>query len=151
MIRPALQTDGAQVVTLITSILAGEFPLDQGAYPADDLERIPETYAGPLNAFLVAEEDHRIVGTCGIKADGTETAILRRLFVDPRCRGKGIGSELLISALNFCRKNGFREIVIRTSTRMEQAIRLCRAQGFQEEGVWDLGQVKLVRFRLKLT
>ena len=151
MIRQALPTDGMQIVSLIKAILSAEFPADQGAYPTQDLERLTQTYAGPLNTFFVAEENQKIVGTCGVMADGKETAILRRLFVDPNSRGKGIGSELLKAALVFCRQKGFQEIVIRTSSRMEQAIRLCCAQGFQEDGVWDLGQVKLIRFRLKLT
>lgn len=151
MIRQALPADETRIMTLVKSILSAEFPADQGAYPTQDLERLTQTYAGPSNTFFVAEENQKIIGTCGVMADGLETAIVRRLFVEPNARGKGIGSELLKAALAFCREHGFREILIRTSSRMEQAIRLCRAQGFEEDGQWDLGQVKLIRFRLKLT
>lgn len=149
-IRPSQPSDVPQVVQLVTSILQKEFSKDQSAYPADDLERIPEMYSAPNNTFLVAEEDHRIVGTCGVKADSPKTAILRRLFVGSACRGKGVGSALLRQALVFCRQRGFREVIIRTSTRMEAAIRLCSAEGFQEDGRWTLGDVTLVLFRLRL-
>ncbi|MBI3317714.1 MAG: GNAT family N-acetyltransferase [Candidatus Omnitrophica bacterium] len=151
MIRKADPQDVPQVVELVASILSKEFPSDQSAYATDDLSRLMETYAEPQNTFLVAEEGPRIVGTCGVKADGSEAAILRRLFVSPDCRGKGVGQALLEAALRFCREKGFREVIIRTSTRMEQAIRLCRSLGFQEDGSWAMGEVTLIRFRLRLT
>ena len=151
MIRPAQPADGPQVVELITTILSKEFPAECTAYSTEDLQELMESYRAPDNTFLVAEEDHRIVGTCGVKADGAQSAILRRLFVDSHHRGKGIGRGLLEGALQFCRGHGFREIIIRTSTGMGQAIRLCQALGFQEDGRWSLGQVTLIRFRLRLT
>ncbi len=149
-IRPSKPADVSQVVGLVTSILQKEFSRDQSAYPSDDLEKISALYAGPDSRFFVAEEGDRIVGTCGVKADSKKAAILRRFFVDSSCRGKGVGSSLLKQALAFCRERGFREVVIRTSTRMEGAIRLCRAQGFQEDGRGDVGDVTLVLFRLRL-
>lgn len=151
MIRPAQGADLAEIKTLITSILSHEFPIDQSAYTAEDLGHLADSYPPPSSTFLVAEEANRIIGTCAVKAESLKTAILRRLFVDPRYRGQGIGHSLLKEALSFCRAQGFREIVIRTSTRMEQAIRLCRSLSFQEAGRWELGAVILIRFRLKLS
>ena len=149
-IRPCKSSDAPQVVELVSGILAREFSEDQAAYPVDDLQRLSETYRGPNGLFLVAEDAGRIVGTCGVKAEDSHTAILRRLFVDASCRGKGIGRGLLEEAVAFCRKRGFRDVWIRTSARMDRAIRLCRALGFQEEGRWTLGEVTLVRYRLRL-
>ena len=151
VIRLAAAADSPRVVELVTTVLAKEFPGDQAAYATDDLQRLAETYQGPSSTFLVAEEDRQIVGTCGVKAETPQTAILRRLFVDSKYRGRGVGSGLLGEALAFCRARGFQEIVIRTSTHMEQAIRLCRSQGFKEDGRWTLGQVTLIRFHLRLT
>lgn len=149
-VRTWRPSDIPHVVQLVRSILQQEFFKDQSAYPAADLERIPEMYSAPDSTFLVAEEEDRIVGTCGVKAESPQTAILRRFFVVPACRGRGVGAALLRQALEFCRMRGFRDVVIRTSTRMETAIRLCRAHGFKEEGRWMLGEVTLVLFRLKL-
>ncbi len=150
-IRAWQPSDSPQIVGLVTTILEREFPGDQRAYPAEDLEHLAETYQGPADTFLVAEEDNRVIGTCGVKADAPRTAILRRLFVDPEYRGKGVGRSLLNEALAFCKKKGFREVIIRTSTGMRQAIQLCNSMGFQQDGKWSLGEVTLVRFRLKLT
>ncbi|MBI3322794.1 MAG: GNAT family N-acetyltransferase [Candidatus Omnitrophica bacterium] len=150
MIRPSQPADAPQIVSLVSGILKREFPRDQAAYPPEDLDRIAEHYLGPGSTFLVAEEERKIVGTLGVKQEDAKIAILRRLFVDPSCRGKGVGSQLLKQALDFCRAQGFREVVIRTSSNMDQAIRLCCSAGFKEQGRWTLGDVTLVRFHLKL-
>lgn len=150
-IRPCVHSDAPRIVELVSGILAREFSADQAAYPVDDLERLSETYRGPNGIFLVAEDAGRIVGTCGVKAEDSHTALLRRLFVEASHRGKGIGRRLLEEAVAFCRKRGFRDVMIQTSARMERAIQLCRAIGFREEGRWALGEVTLVRYRLRLT
>ena len=150
VIRPSQPVDAPRIADLVSGILKREFPADQKAYPAEDLQRIAEHYQGPGSTFLVAEDGRKIVGTCGVKQESPKTAILRRLFVDPSCRGKGVGSLLLKEALEFCRAQGFREVVIRTSSNMGQAIRLCSALGFKEQGRWTLGGVTLLRLHLKL-
>ncbi len=149
--RQVEEKDGKEVRELVTSILANEFPADSSAYVVDDLNHLIEKYSGPKEAFFVAEHNNRIIGTCGVKSDGPTMAILRRFFVDPEQRGCGIGTGLLKEALGFCKTNGFREVVIRTSDRMDRAIRLCQLFGFREEGRWTMGEVNLVRFRLRLT
>jgi GNAT superfamily N-acetyltransferase len=151
VIRKTKSEDAPLVLKLVTSILSDEFPDAQSAYAVDDLHRLAETYKTPNSVFFVAEESRQIIGTCGIKADGTETAILRRLFVDKKFRGKGVGYKLLQEALSFCKKRGFREVVIRTSTQMDQAIRLCLSVGFVEDGRWPMGQVTLIIYRLRLS
>lgn len=150
MIRPSQPGDSPQILQLVSEILGREFPQDRQAYPADDLEQIAEHYGGPGSTFLVAEDGRKIVGTVGVKREDARVAILRRLFVDPAYRGQGVGMRLLKTALEFCRDREFREVVIRTSSNMEQAIRLCCSLGFQEQGRWTLGDVTLVRFHLKL-
>lgn len=151
MIRKTKTEDAPHVLKLVNSILAEEFPDDQSAYAVNDLNSLAESYQAPNSVFFVAEEKRHIIGTCGVKAEGSETAILRRFFVDKQFRGQGIGCGLLKEALQFCKDRGFREVVIRTSTSMEQAIRLCRSFGFTEDERWPMGQVTLVLYRLRLS
>lgn len=151
IIRSWKQSDCPQIVELVAAILKQEFPKAQSAYPMEDLKDLSKNYAGENDAFLVAEEGGRVIGTCGVKADGSKTAILRRLFVLSEYRGKGVGRSLLQESLVFCRKKKFREVIIRTSDTMERAVRLCRAAGFKPDGDWSLGGVTLVRYRLGLS
>ncbi len=116
-----------------------------------DLQNLEKSYGGTGDSFLVAEEEGRVIGTCGVKADGEKTAILRRFFVNSGHRGKGVGRGLLEQALAFCREKRFKEVVIRTSASMEQAIRVCRKAGFEPDGDWSFSGATLVRYRLKLS
>lgn len=134
----------------MTGILAREYPGAQTAYPADDLAHPAAAYGGPRDAFFIAEWRGRVAGTCAVKAEGPATALLRRLFVDAACRGRGVGSHLLEAALTHCRAEGFRTVRIRTSDRMVAAIRACRAKGFHEDERLQLGPVQLVRMTLRM-
>ena len=150
-IRTCQPSDTAEITQLITRILASEFPKDQVAYSTEDLQSIAKSYQGPTNVFMVAEDQSKIVGTCGVKGEDAKTAILRRFFVDPATRGKGVGTALLNEALSFCKKQGYKQVIIRTSAGMEKAIRLCQLKGFKPEGEWSLGGVKLVRYALRIS
>ena len=151
IIRPWKVSDSPQIVELVQTILKQEFPQDQKAYPVGDLQDLQKSYGGTGDSFLVAEENGRVIGTCGVKADGDKIAILRRFFVDSSHRGKGVGRGLLDEALTFCRKRKFKEVVIRTSASMEQAINICRKAGFGPDGDWSFNDATLVRYKLKLS
>ncbi len=151
IIRTWKVSDSPQIIQLVQTILKQEFPNDQKAYPAEDLQNLEKSYGGTGDSFLVAEEEGRVIGTCGVKADGDKTAILRRFFVDSSHRGKGVGRGLLEQALAFCRKKNFEEVIIRTAASMEQAIQVCRKAGFQPDGDWSFSGATLVRYKLRLS
>lgn len=145
--RPA---DGPAVQALVTGILAREYPDAQAAYPAEDLARVEVAYGGTRDTFLVAEAEGRIVGTCGIKEEDARTALLRRLFVDPRWRGQGVGSALVAAAIAHCRTQGYSDVRIRTSDRMTAAIAVCVREGFHEVQRLSLGTVHLVQLNVRI-
>lgn len=143
--------DAEPVRALIGGILAQEFPAETGAYPAADLAHVASAYGGPREVFWVAEVQGQLVGTCAVKDEGAEGALLRRLFVHPQHRARGIGARLVDAAIAHCRRQGFRDLTIRTSNRMQQAMALCVRRGFREEERLALGPVQLVRFTLRIT
>lgn len=85
-LRQFKKDDAKGVKDLILSILTGEYPFDKSAYSDSDLDRIGEIYGGQKESFFVIEAGGTIAGTVGIKEDSKETALLRRLFVDPKYR-----------------------------------------------------------------
>jgi N-acetylglutamate synthase-like GNAT family acetyltransferase len=56
--------------------------------PSDDL-------SPPSGLFLVARQEGAAVGCAGLKLLPRNTAEVRRVFVTPAARGRGIGSGLL--------------------------------------------------------
>ncbi len=149
-LRRFRKEDAKGVQTLILCILSKEYPFDRSAYSDSDLERIAETYGGPRDAFFVIEENGDVVGTIGIKEETGEDALLRRLFVDLKHRKRGYGSELLESAVAFCREKGYKRISFRCTGRMADAMTLCAKKGFKEKEKLEVGGFKIHRLELGL-
>lgn len=149
-IRKFVETDCLKVKEMILSILEKEYPFDRKAYSDTDLESIGATYGGSRDVFFVIEKEGRIIATAGIKEDSSQTALLRRVFVDSGERRKGYGSQLLNKAIEFCREKGYKEVVFRATSKMIQAIELCKKHGFKEMEKLDLGGFFIYKFSLDL-
>jgi len=149
-IRKFQEKDAGSVKELVNSILYKEFPLSSKAYQIDDIDSIAKAYNGARDIFYVLEEDNKIIGTAGVKEDTKQAALLRRVYVHPSCRGKGYGSVLLNSAIDFCRENGYRNIIFRSTSQMKDAINMCVKKGFCEEERLNLGDIQVIKFVLKL-
>lgn len=149
-IRKFIETDGVKIKELILSILEKEYPFDRKAYSDTDLENIAATYGGPRDIFFVIEKEGQIIATAGIKEDSREVALLRRVFVSPAERRKGYGSKLLGKTVTFCEENGYKEMVFRATSKMVQAIELCKKSGFKEAEKLDLGGFFIHKFVLNL-
>ena len=150
LIRPVQAADTGAVKNLILQILGSEYAEDQQAYPAEDLEDPCQAYGADGDLFLVAEDQGKIVGTCAIKRDEQDVALMRRLFVDSGCRGKGVGSQLVDRALEHCKSSGAKRVQIRTADRMAAAIELCKKKGFEEEDrfTWESSTLVLLKLQL---
>jgi len=131
-LRQFKKDDADGVKNLILTILTNEYPFDRAAYSDSDLDRIGEVYGGDMDSFFVIEDSDQIVGTVGVKGDGKEEALLRRLFVSSNHRRQGYGMQLLAKAIEFCREKGYRRVFFRCTDRMADAMRLCVKQGFKE-------------------
>ena len=150
-IRAFVEADGPKVKELILSILEKEYPFDRKVYSDTDLENILATYGGPRDTFFVIEQENAVIGTAGIKEDSKETALLRRVFVNPAERRKGYASQLLEKAIAFCREKGYKEVAFRATSKMVEAINLCKKAGFREAEKLDVGGFFIHKFVLDIT
>lgn len=150
MVRQYKPEDSEGVKALILSILSQEYPFDKGAYADSDIFDITGAYSGNKNAFFVYQEGNRILGTVGIKSDSDNVALLRRFFVDPRHRKKGIGTSLLKKCIEFCKDNGYREVVFRATDRMKSAMSLIKKNGFDEKENLEVAGFHIHMYLLKL-
>lgn len=142
--------DEDNVLELVNGIMDQEFGDDTAAYPTEDLERLPQSYGALGEAFFVALDGHKLVGTVGIKKEDERIALLRRLFVAAPYRRRNIGVELIDQALKFCHEVGYSEVIFRTTSRMERAIGLCQKRGFRQKAKLKLGPIELLKFSLSI-
>ncbi|OGW87223.1 MAG: hypothetical protein A3C35_06950 [Omnitrophica bacterium RIFCSPHIGHO2_02_FULL_46_11] len=149
-IRKCQSSDEPAARELIVNVLQREFPKDAQNIPSDDLDDIGSSYGKLGEAFFIALSNGKIVGTVGIKQEDERTAFLRRLFVAPEFRRKQIGSQLIERAVEFCREVGYDEIIFKTTSTMDKAVRLCEKRGFVPKAKLGVGPVQLLKFALFL-
>ncbi|GAB1602350.1 N-acetyltransferase 8-like [Argonauta hians] len=108
--------------------------------PLRDISDVAGVYlSDPNNNFWVAVCKDKVVGTIAIvKKDKAsfdknvkKAAWLRRMFVHPDYRRRGIARDLLNSSIEFCRGQGYDAIELITTEVNEQARQLYRQTGFR--------------------
>jgi putative acetyltransferase len=82
-----------------------------------------------------------------VLADGIEAAEVKRLWVEPRFRGHGLGRRLMLSAIDWARAHAFSAVVLDTvNEAMPEAAELYRSLGFKEIARFNENPVPGVRF-----
>src|SRR5436309_15672764 len=90
----------------------------------------PEEVAGGRGAFLVVYQEGTPVGCGALRLLDPETAELKRMYVSPSMRGKGLGRRLVAALQAEARALGVRRLVLETGVRQAAAIALYRATGY---------------------
>jgi putative acetyltransferase len=103
-----------------------EFGFELDAELDRDLDDPAATYA----ALWVAVEDDEVVGSVALRELGEGAVELKRMYLRPDQRGRGLGRNLLTLALDWARTNDVDVIRLDTSERMVAAQRLYEAYGF---------------------
>ena len=105
-----------------------------GAYPepgATHFRLDPGEVAEGRGAFLVVRLDGRPVACGALRRLEEGTGELKRMYVAPDERGRGIGRALLAALEEEARRLGLARLVLETGTRQTQAIALYRRAGFE--------------------
>jgi putative acetyltransferase len=73
----------------------------------------------------------KVVGSVALRDLGDGAVELKRMYLRPDQRGRGLGRQLLGVALDWARDRGMRAVRLDTSERMLAAQRLYEAHGFE--------------------
>lgn len=92
-----------------------------------DLDDPAATYA----ALWIAEDGGNVVGSVALRDLGNGAVELKRMYLRADARGRGLGRQLLVTALDWARANEKRTVRLDTSERMVAAQRLYEAHGFE--------------------
>jgi ribosomal protein S18 acetylase RimI-like enzyme len=96
----------------------------------DELQNIPGEYAFPGGCILLAMSDEQPAGCVALRKLDDNTCEMKRLYVKPDFKGKGIGRTLASAIIVEAKNLGYRYIRLDTLPTMEQAISLYRSLGF---------------------
>jgi GNAT superfamily N-acetyltransferase len=99
----------------------------------EEIGRIPEYYRDERRGeFFVAVADGKIAGMFGLEPSGEQAMELRRMYVDPSMRRRGIARKMLERAEMEAAKRGAGQLVLSTSELQQDALKLYRAAGYRQ-------------------
>ena len=97
-----------------------------------ELEHLEAKYGRPNGRLYVAYWDGKPAGCIALLPSARESAELKRLYVRPDFRGRGIASALVRRLLDDAREIGYQSIRLDTLPFLVEAIALYRKFGFEE-------------------
>lgn len=104
---------------------------DEGSTDAD-LADIEAAYFHRGGYFGVVEDEKgMLVGTYGLYPLKEEVAEIRKMYLLPAARGKGLGACLLESLLRLAREKGYKRLELETAGVLKEAIGLYTKKGFK--------------------
>lgn len=98
-----------------------------------ELAGLPGDYSPPRGRLLLAEWDGAPAGCVALHPLDSEICEMKRLYLRPHYRGKGLGRTLVQRVIGEAREIGYRRMRLDTvEPRMKDAVALYRRFGFNE-------------------
>lgn len=91
-----------------------------------------DIFCPPQGRLLIARYDNRLAGLACLKQIGDAVGEVKRMYVRPAVRGKGIGRSLLERLIGEARQIGYASIRLDSTRFMTAAHALYRSAGFKE-------------------
>lgn len=105
-------------------------------YPELDATALPRPSADslrpPNGAWIVVRRGEHAVGCGGIRRLDAETGEIKRVYLDPSVRGRGLARRLIERLEDEGRALGWRRVRLDTGDRQPEALALYRRLGYRE-------------------
>ncbi|HET6907742.1 MAG TPA: GNAT family N-acetyltransferase [Mycobacteriales bacterium] len=120
--------DGPAAQALIAAVQQ-EYVVRYGGPDESPVE--PGEFAPPAGRFLVGYIGTEPVATGGIRRRGDGTVEIKRMYVAPVWRGRGLSREVLAALEDLARLLGASRVVLETGVRQPEAMHLYETSGYQ--------------------
>lgn len=118
---------------------------------AQEIESLASEYSPPAGAFLLAEGDGLYIGCVGVRTFSDRTGEVKRLYVRPAGRGRGVGRLLAEGIIAAAKDLGFSRLLLDTLPFMAEAQALYVSLGFKPTDAYRFNPVPGTAFlELKL-
>jgi len=126
----AQNADATQAIQLIEAVF-DEFQLGFN-YPhvTADLQDLESTYSKGFFGLMKDSEDN-LVGTFGLYPLSKETAEIRKMYLLPAARGKGLGKWMVQFLIDKAKALDYDKIELETSSSFTKAMKLYEKMGFK--------------------
>jgi putative acetyltransferase len=130
--EPFDSPDARRLVAALDAGLAELYTPEQRFGPNLKAEHLHEG----RGKFLVARDGGRAVGCGAIRLLDEASAEVKRMFVEPDQRGRGVGWAVLTKLEDASRQLGVKRLVLETGVHQQAAINLYRRAGFVQIDCW---------------
>jgi len=96
-----------------------------------ELASLPGAYGPPRGALFLVCAEGVAAGCIGLRPFSESVGELKRLYVVPAFRSRGLARLLVSSAINAARSIGYQDLVLDTLSSMRAAIVLYESFGFE--------------------
>src|SRR4051794_2243781 len=98
-----------------------------------ELAALPGDYAPPAGRLILATSNGHPAGCVALHKLAPEICEMKRLYVRPQFRGKGLGRELAEKVIAEARQIGYKKLRLDTvEPKMQAAVAMYRQFGFRE-------------------
>jgi len=99
----------------------------------DEIAGLPGDYVPPEGRLLLATSDGQSAGCVALHKSAPNISEMKRLYVRPQFRGKGLGKALAERIINEAREIGYKKLRLDTvEPVMRTAVAMYRQLGFRE-------------------
>lgn len=133
--QPSDREVAAQLIAQVLSeygLASGKLAQEPGGADWDVLH-VEEAYWATGGEFWVVEQEGTIVGTAGYYPirRGINAVEIRKMYLLPQVRGKGLGRYLLHALEQAIATKNFAQIWIETASVLQEAVKLYESNGYQ--------------------
>jgi putative acetyltransferase len=138
--EPPDQPEVRALLAELDAYLASLYPPEANHILAVEALLVPEVEFFVARA---ADDGGRAVGTAAVRrmageaaTDGHAYGEVKRMYVDPACRGQRIGARLLAALEDGLRAGGIARALLETGRDQLEAVRLYERQGYRRRGAF---------------
>jgi ribosomal protein S18 acetylase RimI-like enzyme len=148
-IRPALAADIHQVRAMLEEYVEW-IGLDLAFQEIEaELNGLPGDYAPPRGALFVAVDGPRHLGMIALRPLDGPVGEMKRLYVRPQARGRGLARRLIASLCDEAKRLGYAELRLDTLPMMGDAQAIYEAFGFVDISPYYETPIEGTRFMAK--
>jgi GNAT superfamily N-acetyltransferase len=130
--EPFDSTDAQRLIAALDAHLASRYSAEQRFGP----NLRPQQIAPGLGTFVIARAEGRAVGCGAVRRLDEMSAEVKRMYVEPELRGRGIAKLILDHLEAAALVMGIRRLVLETGINQAEAIGLYRRMGFDPVRCW---------------
>jgi GNAT superfamily N-acetyltransferase len=130
--EPFDSADAQRLISALDAHLASRYSAEQRFGP----NLRPQQIAPGLGTFVIARDEGRAVGCGALRRLDETSAEVKRMYVEPELRGRGIAKLILDHLEAAALVMGIHRLVLETGIYQAEAIGLYRRMGFDPVRCW---------------